>query len=108
MEEYIEVTDINVGELEKDIKILKEIAEGFWERIGLNLLEPHKEEILKRKMEAIENTLARLEQDERVIEEAIEFIKDNCIEEIADMKGHYREVASIGDLEELLNILKRN
>lgn len=54
---------------------------------------------------AVKNILNRLEQDERVIEEAIEFIKDNCIEEIADMKGHYREVASIGDLEELLNIL---
>ena len=54
--------------MEEDIKIVKEIAGGFWERIGLNVLEPHKEEILKRKMEAIENILNRLEQLEKELE----------------------------------------
>jgi hypothetical protein len=83
--------------MEEDIIRIEEIKKEYSTMDGL-----------KEYVKAIENILNRLEQDERVIEEAIEFIKDNCIEEIADMKGHYREIASIGDLEELLNILKRN
>ena len=42
----------------------------------------------------------------KIIDNAINFIQDTCIEEIADMKGCYRETASIGDLQELMNILK--
>ena len=41
------------------------------------------------------------------IDKAIKYIKDTCIEQIPDMpKGCYREIASIGDLEQLLEILK--
>lgn len=42
-----------------------------------------------------------------VIDDAIQFIKDTCIEQVPDMpKGCYREIASIGDLLDLLDILK--
>ena len=56
-------------------------------------------------------TIEDLEQENQkykeVIENAIQFIKDTCIEQILDMpQGCYRETASIGDLEELLAILE--
>lgn len=47
------------------------------------------------------------EKYKEVIDDAIQFIKDTCIEQVPDMpKGCYREIASIGDLLDLLDILK--
>lgn len=44
---------------------------------------------------------------DEVIEDAIQFMKDNCIEQIPDLpKGCYRDIASIGDMEQLLQILE--
>ena len=52
--------------------------------------------------------LKQLHQKDSIIEEAINHIKDTCIEQIPDMsKGCYRETASIGDLKELLDILNK-
>ena len=49
--------------MEEDIKILKRIQENLLENI--DMLELHKQEILKRKSQAIENILGRLEQLEK-------------------------------------------
>lgn len=41
------------------------------------------------------------------VNKAREYVKENCMEQIPDMpNGCYREIASIGDLEELLSILQ--
>lgn len=67
---------------------------------------------LKERIKTLKDTQLKqlniIKQRDEVIDEAIQFIKDTCIEQIPDMlKGCYREIASIGDLEELLEILKR-
>lgn len=46
------------------------------------------------------------EKKDKKIDDAINFIQDNCLEEIADMKGCYREIASVEDLQELIDILR--
>ena len=68
------------------------------------------------KLKAEYGTKAQVERDllkeenekyKEVIDDAIQFIKDTCIEQVPDMpKGCYREIASIGDLLDLLDILK--
>ena len=57
--------------------------------------------------QGIEELQQENQKYKEVIDDAIQFIKDTCIEQVPDMpKGCYREIASIGDLLDLLDILK--
>ena len=57
--------------------------------------------------QGIEELQHQNQKYKEVIDDAIQFIKDTCIEQVPDMpKGCYREIASIGDLLDLLDILK--
>lgn len=83
-------SSINIEDLQAAVKRLKKV--------------PNYQELLKENQQLKE----QIEQRDEVIDDTINFIKDTCIEQIPDMpKGCYRETASIGDLEELLEILNK-
>lgn len=82
--------------MEEDIKILKEIKEEYDYAFGTKIYRPHS--ISREEIQAIENILSKIEQDERVIEEMAEYIVDlikyiNSEEtrEIKEIIDHFRK-----------------
>ena len=81
--------------MEEDIKILKEfISESVTEDCGI---------IYGTEIQAIENILNRLEQDERVIKEMAKAWKQDDIRSVEEIIDHFRKKC---EMEEDIKILK--
>lgn len=98
--EDIKVTNINVGELEEDIKILKEWVERDREIRDYGT-ETYFDKFCEKKNTAIENILNRLEQDEIVLNNAIIHLEYYLL-------GNSRFEDSQEEFNKLLKMLKRD
>lgn len=86
-----------VEQLQQENQQLKEQLKKGWKPTPDDLVDMLNQELLNQ-----------LKQRDEVIDDAINTIKDTCIEQIPDMPiGCYRETASADDLLELLEILQR-
>ena len=72
--------------MEEDIKILKKIQEGFSSYNDFMIMEAG-----ERQIQAIENILNRLEQDEKVIWEIASAWKQDDIRSVEEIIDHFRK-----------------